>query len=150
MGMTSLLSRAKGKGSGSGSTAPDYGSTDTPKNPDDAPSGSNAGDSEARTHPPPPTTPPRQHTVELTPPDGEMQDARDAKRQIGIPSATLLILNRIIGTGIFATPGSILALSGSVGLSLIIWVAGMIIAAAGMAVYLEFGTAIPKNGGEKN
>ena len=26
----------------------------------------------------------------------------------------------------------------------------MIIAAAGTAVYLEFGTAIPKNGGEKN
>jgi amino acid transporter len=26
----------------------------------------------------------------------------------------------------------------------------MIIAAAGMAVYLEFGTGIPKNGGEKN
>lgn len=41
-------------------------------------------------------------------------------------------------------------MSGSVGLSLFIWVAGMLIAAAGTAVYLEFGTAIPKNGGEKN
>lgn len=41
-------------------------------------------------------------------------------------------------------------LSGSVGLSLFIWVAGMLIALAGTAVYLEFGTAIPKNGGEKN
>lgn len=81
---------------------------------------------------------------------GDIYEAREAKRQIGVGSATLLILNRIIGTGIFATPGSILALSGSVGLSLIIWVAGMIIAAAGTAVYLEFGTAIPKNGGEKN
>ncbi|SPO07236.1 related to MUP1 - High affinity methionine permease [Cephalotrichum gorgonifer] len=81
---------------------------------------------------------------------GHIQQAREAKRQIGIPSATLLILNRIIGTGIFATPGSILALSGSVGLSLMIWVVGMVIAAAGMAVYTEFGTAIPKNGGEKN
>lgn len=56
----------------------------------------------------------------------------------------------MIGTGIFATPSSIYALSGSVGLALFIWVAGMLIAAAGMAVYLEFGTGLPRNGGEKN
>lgn len=81
---------------------------------------------------------------------GRVERAREGKRQIGITSATMLIVNRVIGTGIFATPGTILALSGSVGLSLFIWVAGMLIAAAGTAVYLEFGTAIPKNGGEKN
>lgn len=56
----------------------------------------------------------------------------------------------MVGTGIFATPSTIFLLSGSVGLSLFIWVIGMIIAATGMAVYLEFGTTIPKNGGEKN
>lgn len=56
----------------------------------------------------------------------------------------------MVGTGIFATPSAIVVLSGSVGLALLIWVAGMIIAACGMAVYLEFGTGIPKNGGEKN
>ncbi|KAM7189915.1 high-affinity methionine permease [Naviculisporaceae sp. PSN 640] len=81
---------------------------------------------------------------------GEIEQARENKRQIGVVSACFLIVNRVIGTGIFATPGSILALSGSVGLSLFIWVAGMLIAAAGTMVYLEFGTAIPKNGGEKN
>lgn len=68
------------------------------------------------------------------------------KRQIGVVSAAFLIFNRMIGTGIFATPSGILELSGSVGLSLFLWVAGMLIAAAGMAVYLEFGTAMPKNG----
>lgn len=56
----------------------------------------------------------------------------------------------MIGTGIFSTPSTILAECGSVGLSLFIWVAGMLIAAAGMAVYLEFGTGLPRNGGEKN
>ncbi|OQO07204.1 hypothetical protein B0A48_07774 [Cryoendolithus antarcticus] len=76
--------------------------------------------------------------------------ARTNKRQIGVISASFLIFNRMIGTGIFATPSGILAQSGSVGLALFIWVAGMIIAAAGMAVYLEFGTALPRNGGEKN
>ena len=76
--------------------------------------------------------------------------AQQSKRQIGVISATFLIFNRMIGTGIFATPSSILAQSGSVGLALFLWVAGMLIAGAGMAVYLEFGTAIPRNGGEKN
>lgn len=56
----------------------------------------------------------------------------------------------MVGTGIFATPSSIVGLSGSVGLALIIWVVGMIIAFAGQLVYLEFGTTIPRNGGEKN
>ncbi|KAJ5784462.1 uncharacterized protein N7503_009674 [Penicillium pulvis] len=74
----------------------------------------------------------------------------DSRRQIGVFSATLLIFNRVIGTGIFATPGTILQLSGSVGLSLFMWVIGTFIAMAGTSVYLEWGTAIPKNGGEKN
>ncbi|BCS21055.1 high affinity methionine permease [Aspergillus puulaauensis] len=72
------------------------------------------------------------------------------RRQIGVVSASFLIFNRVIGTGIFATPSTILSLSGSVGLSLFMWVAGTLIAVAGTAVYLEWGTAIPKNGGEKN
>ncbi|KAL2841271.1 amino acid/polyamine transporter I [Aspergillus pseudoustus] len=74
----------------------------------------------------------------------------DDRRQIGIVSAAFLIFNRVIGTGIFATPSTILNLSGSVGLSLFMWVAGTLIAVAGTAVYLEWGTAIPRNGGEKN
>ncbi|KAK3372991.1 amino acid permease-domain-containing protein [Lasiosphaeria ovina] len=80
---------------------------------------------------------------------GELERKRDAKRQIGIVSATFLIVNRVIGTGIFATPGTILALSGSVGLSLFIWVTGMLIALAGTAVFVELGTGLPTNGGEK-
>ncbi|KAJ2983821.1 hypothetical protein NQ176_g415 [Zarea fungicola] len=80
-----------------------------------------------------------------------LQVARENKRQLGVPSAALLIFNRIIGTGIFATPATILALcGGSVGLTLFIWVIGMLIAAAGTAVYMEFGTGLPRNGGEKN
>jgi amino acid transporter len=81
---------------------------------------------------------------------GRLEAAREAKRTIGITTASFLIFNRVIGTGIFATPGAILSLSGSVGLSLIMWVVGMLIAAAGTAVYVEFGTGIPRNGGEKN
>lgn len=80
----------------------------------------------------------------------DVYQTSEGRRQIGLVSAIFLIFNRMIGTGIFATPSSILSSSGSVGLALFIWVAGLIIAAAGMAVYLEFGTALPRNGGEKN
>lgn len=73
-----------------------------------------------------------------------------SRRQIGPISAIFLIFNRMIGTGIFATPSSILALSGSIGLSLLMWVFGMLIALAGMLCYMEFGTGLPRNGGEKN
>ncbi|KAG5979795.1 hypothetical protein E4U55_004753 [Claviceps digitariae] len=82
--------------------------------------------------------------------ENNLEVARENKRQLGVPSASLLIFNRIIGTGIFATPATILAQCGSPGLSLIIWVVGMIIAAAGTAVYMELGTGLPRNGGEKN
>jgi amino acid transporter len=77
--------------------------------------------------------------------EGNVFDASpDSRRQIGVISASMLIFNRVIGTGIFATPSTILQLSGSVGLSLFMWVIGTAIAMAGTAVYLEWGTAIPK------
>lgn len=83
--------------------------------------------------------------------DGEEQyTTSDDRREIGFISAVFLIFNRMVGTGIFATPSSILALSGSVGLALFIWVIGMLIAGAGLLTYMEFGTGIPRNGGEKN
>ncbi|KAF5379736.1 hypothetical protein D9615_005786 [Tricholomella constricta] len=77
------------------------------------------------------------------------------QRQIGTVSAVFIIFNRIIGTGVFATPSTILTHSGSVGMSLvtmyrIMWLVGAIITAAGMQVYITWGTALPRNGGEKN
>lgn len=82
--------------------------------------------------------------------NGDTYITSSERRQVGFISAVFLMFNRMVGTGIFATPSEILSLSGSVGLALFMWVAGMLIAFAGMAVYMEFGTAIPRNGGEKN
>ncbi|KAA8903603.1 high affinity methionine permease [Sphaerosporella brunnea] len=87
----------------------------------------------------------------VEPAEGEIvYQTTEERRNIGLVSAVFLIFNRMVGTGIFATPSAILSLSGSVGLALWIWVAAMVISGTGMAVYLEFGTAIPRNGGEKN
>ncbi|KAK4697250.1 hypothetical protein P7C70_g8242, partial [Phenoliferia sp. Uapishka_3] len=66
------------------------------------------------------------------------------------PEETFAAPYHIQGTGIFATPASIVSATGSIGLALILWVVGALIASAGTAVYLEWATAIPRSGGEKN
>ncbi|KAJ3709608.1 APC amino acid permease [Lentinula raphanica] len=83
--------------------------------------------------------------------DGESFDkVPQTKRQLGLSSAVFLVFNRVIGTGIFATPSVILRTSGSVGVALLMWIVGALIAAMGTAVYIELGTGLPRSGGEKN
>lgn len=60
---------------------------------------------------------------------------------VGTASAMFLIFNRVIGTGIFATPSVILSSAGgSVGVSFLMWIAGALVAFAGTAVYIELGS----------
>ena len=73
----------------------------------------------------------------------------EERRQIGTVSAAFLIFNRIIGTGIFSTPSSILGSVGSVGASLMLWVLGFVLSFCGLFIWLEFGTMFPRSGGEK-
>ncbi|OAX33011.1 amino acid transporter [Rhizopogon vinicolor AM-OR11-026] len=70
-------------------------------------------------------------------------------RYLGVTSCTLLIVGRIIGIGIFSTPSSVLSSVGSVGASLILWVLGFLLSFCGLFIWLEFGTMIPRSGGEK-
>ncbi|OBZ67639.1 High-affinity methionine permease [Grifola frondosa] len=65
-------------------------------------------------------------------------------RQLGVFS-----FGRIIGTGIFSTPSSILGSVGSVGASLMLWVLGFVLSFCGLFIWLEFGTMFPRSGGEK-
>ncbi|KAK3215676.1 hypothetical protein GRF29_8g738518 [Pseudopithomyces chartarum] len=76
--------------------------------------------------------------------------AYDDSRKLGITGSVFLILNKMIGTGIFSTPSGIFAATGSVGVSLFLWIIGGILTFAGLSVFLEFGLAIPRSGGEKN
>ncbi|KAK6083402.1 amino acid permease [Seiridium cupressi] len=87
-----------------------------------------------------------------TPPasESEVVQGYDDSRKIGVTGAIFLILNKMIGTGIFSTPSGIFAATGSVGVSLILWLVGGILTFCGLSVYLEFGLAIPLSGGEKN
>jgi amino acid transporter len=70
-------------------------------------------------------------------------------RHLGITSCTLLIVGKIIGTGIFSTPSSILSSVGSVGASFMLWVLGFLLSFCGLFIWLELGTMFPRSGGEK-
>ncbi|KAF2725396.1 methionine permease [Polychaeton citri CBS 116435] len=70
-------------------------------------------------------------------------------RTIGVFGAISLVVNKIVGAGIFSTPSTIFNLSGSVGMALMIWVIGGMIATCGALVMLELGTSMPRSGGMK-
>ncbi|KAF6754530.1 high affinity methionine permease [Ephemerocybe angulata] len=62
-------------------------------------------------------------------------------------SVIFLNVSKMIGTGVFTTPGSILVGVGSIGLSLIFWVIGYAFAGALLAVYLEYSSYFPHRSG---
>ncbi|KAF8545126.1 amino acid/polyamine transporter I [Trichophaea hybrida] len=64
--------------------------------------------------------------------------------KLGMFDTAGLIINRMIGTGIFSTPSTILIGTQSVGVSLVFWIVGALIAFAGLSVYLELGLTIPR------
>ncbi|KAL1845088.1 hypothetical protein VTK73DRAFT_1155 [Phialemonium thermophilum] len=70
-------------------------------------------------------------------------------RHLTWQSAYILAISRVIGSGIFATPGAVVRSAGSIGLSLLLWTAGAALAASGLAVALELGCMLPRSGGEK-
>ncbi|KAJ5901483.1 hypothetical protein N7495_002011 [Penicillium taxi] len=70
-------------------------------------------------------------------------------RHLGVFSTIFLIVGRIIGTGIFSTPSSVTNGVGSVGAALMLWVLGLLLAGAGLCVWIELGCLIPRSGGEK-
>ncbi|OAQ77012.1 methionine permease [Purpureocillium lilacinum] len=81
--------------------------------------------------------------------DDVLPEASTLGRNITWQSAYIIVMSRVIGSGIFATPGAILRSVGSPGLSLLIWIAGAVISACGLAVSLEYGCMLPRSGGQK-
>jgi amino acid transporter len=70
-------------------------------------------------------------------------------RNIGWGSAYIIVISRVIGSGIFAMPGTVLKSVGSPGLALTLWSLGAFIAWCGLAISLEYGCMLPRSGGEK-
>ena len=76
-------------------------------------------------------------------------EASNLGRRLGWRSAYILAISRVIGSGIFATPGAVVRSAGSIGLSLLIWAVGFVIAGCGLMVSLEYGCMLPRSGGDK-
>ncbi|HEX3878615.1 MAG TPA: amino acid permease [Bryobacteraceae bacterium] len=69
-------------------------------------------------------------------------------RQLGIFSATAIVISNMVGTGIFATPGLMVGDLGSAWAILACWSAGALFAFAGALSYSELGINFPSSGGE--
>ncbi len=69
-------------------------------------------------------------------------------RQLGVVSATALVVSNMIGTGIFTTSGFLAGQLGDPKLFLAIWVVGAIAALAGSFCFSELGVNFPSSGGE--
>ncbi|EXJ89558.1 hypothetical protein A1O3_02625 [Capronia epimyces CBS 606.96] len=78
-----------------------------------------------------------------------LPETSTAGRTIGWGSAYVLVISRVIGSGIFAMPGTIVQNVGSPGLALVLWVAGALVAWAGLAIDMEYGCMLPRSGGIK-
>ncbi|KAH8890353.1 amino acid transporter [Thozetella sp. PMI_491] len=68
-----------------------------------------------------------------------------------VGAVTIIFLNvsKMIGTGVYSTPSTILKGTGSVGLSMIWWALGFLTSIASLAMYLEYAAYFPNRSGSE-
>ena len=93
--------------------------------------------------------PASEHETHRSVEDEVLPETAVVGRNIGWTSAYILIISRVVGSGIYATPGIIVRSVGSIGVALTLWVVGALFAWFGLAVTLEYGCMLPRSGGEK-
>ncbi|TFK29971.1 L-methionine transporter [Coprinopsis marcescibilis] len=69
------------------------------------------------------------------------------EKSVGLINGIALVVGLQIGSGIFSSPGVVVANVHSVGASLLVWLASGLLAWTGASSFAELGSAIPQNGG---
>ena len=75
------------------------------------------------------------------------QEETDYKRDLGLVESTSIVIGRIIGSGIFRTPGPIMALASCTSLFALVWVIGGIATIFHAVCYAELVAMMPRTGG---
>jgi len=70
------------------------------------------------------------------------------KRELGLWSATAIVVGTVIGSGIFLVPASMIQHVGTPGLVLLVWIFAGLLSLAGVLSYAELAAALPDAGGE--
>ncbi|MCO5562914.1 hypothetical protein L7F22_016550 [Adiantum nelumboides] len=71
------------------------------------------------------------------------------ERRVGLVDGIALTVGLQIGSGIFSSPGIVTLNTGSIGASLVVWLASGVLAWTGASSFAELGAAIPLNGGSQ-
>lgn len=75
------------------------------------------------------------------------QEEAPVHKQIGLWSATSIIIGQVVGSGIFSTPASIALLCGTPSMALLLWFLTGLFSLGGALGSAELGTMFPQNGG---
>ena len=78
----------------------------------------------------------------------EVEEKVGLKASLGLMQGCTIIVGSIIGSGIFISPGGVLKETGSVNMSLTIWILSGLYSMVGAYCYAELGLLIRKPGGD--
>jgi APA family basic amino acid/polyamine antiporter len=77
-----------------------------------------------------------------------MSERDELPRLLGLRQLIAIVIGTVIGSGIFIVPGAVMRQTGgSVGLSLLVWIAGGVLSLLGALTYAEMGAMRPAAGG---
>lgn len=77
-------------------------------------------------------------------PDAIVTEAPKERFRLGFFSSSCLIINRMVGTGIFNSPTTVIRGTKSTGGALLLWFFGILYGLSGAHVYIEYGLNVPR------